>query len=369
MQAGRLFIYFLTIVILSFISIAFAQSDSLLMHTPVIQVSGGADVFYAYDANRPKTGYRQAFLYNHNRHDAIHLNQGYLKGAMRYNRFRANLAMHAGTYVQDNYASEPEILKPFFEANAGFALHPNHKLWLDAGIMSSHIGFEGAVSMDNLTLTRSLCAENSPYYMAGIKLTYSPSAQWEIAGLISNGWQRIQPVPGNSLPAWGTQVKYTPTSRLTLNWSTFVGTVDPDSIRRMRYFNNLFAQFVLHDRWTLVCGFDYGIQQQRKNSRQYYAWFTPALLIQYKLTEKWASTLRAEYYQDRNGVVISSDHLNGFRSAGYSLNLDYAPKTYVVLRVEGRMLQSVDALFLKDNNRLHRNFFITASAAIRLPAR
>lgn len=369
MQAGQFFLCSLMIVFLIVISRASAQTDSLLMHTPVIQVSGGADVFYAYDANRPKTGYRQVFMYNHNRHNEIQLNHGYLKSALRYNRVRANLALHAGTYVQDNYASEPGILKPIFEANAGFALHPNHKIWLDAGIMSSHIGFEGAISMDNLTLTRSICAENSPYYMAGMKLTYSPSVQWEIAGLISNGWQRIQPVSGNTLPAFGTQVKYMPNAKLTLNWSTFAGTHDPDTTRRMRYFNNLFAQFTLHDRWTLICGFDYGIQQQQKYSRQYDAWFTPAILIQCKLSEHWASAMRAEYYQDSHGIIISSDHLNGFSAAGYSLNLDYAPKMYMVFRIEGRMLHSADALFIKGNHSVQHNFFVTASAAFRLQKR
>ena len=35
-------------------------------------------------------------------------------------------------------------------------------LWLDAGIFVSHIGLESANSRDNLTLTRSIMADNSP---------------------------------------------------------------------------------------------------------------------------------------------------------------------------------------------------------------
>jgi hypothetical protein len=51
-------------------------------------------------------------------------------------------------------------------------LSKKQNLWLDAGIMPSHIGFESAVSADCWTLTRSLLAENSPYYETGIKLGY-----------------------------------------------------------------------------------------------------------------------------------------------------------------------------------------------------
>lgn len=367
MSDVQLVMYFIMSVLLSMISSAFAQSDSLLMKPPsMVQVTGYTDVFYCNDANRPKTQFRHPFLYNHNRHNQIELNQGYIKGALNMRRFRANLALHAGTYVQDNYADEPGILKYLYEANAGFSLHTKDKIWMDAGIMSSHLGFESSASIDNLTLTRSLAAENSPYYMAGIKLTFAPTAHWEIAGIMSNGWQRIQPVQGNTLPAIGTQVKYMPNTRYTLNWSTFTGTDDPDSTRRMRYFHNLFAQFQLHNKWTIILGLDYGIQQQHKNSRRYHNWFTPAMLIQYRITEKWASTIRAEYYQDRNGIMIPIDHINGFRTSGFSLNLDYAPRPHFIFRLEGRMLYSPGAIFSKENNRITHNFFITVSAAFRL---
>jgi hypothetical protein len=49
----------------------------------------------------------------------------------------------------------------------------------------------------------------------------------EIAGLIVNGWQRIQRLQGNSLPSFGTQINYSPTEKITFNWSTFIGTDDP----------------------------------------------------------------------------------------------------------------------------------------------
>ncbi len=148
----------------------------------------------------------------------------------------------AGTYAQNNLAGEQELLRHVFEANAGVALDVQGPLWLDAGIFPSHIGFESAVSADNPTLTRSILAENFPYYLAGAKLSCGPSEKWELTALVLNGWQRIQRVPGSSLPSLGslgTQVTYSPSPATTLNWSTFIGADDPDPTRRMRYFNNL----------------------------------------------------------------------------------------------------------------------------------
>jgi hypothetical protein len=52
-------------------------------------------------------------------------------------------------------------LKNIYEANVGISLNKKNNLWVDAGVMPSHIGFESAISMDNWYLTRSLLAENS----------------------------------------------------------------------------------------------------------------------------------------------------------------------------------------------------------------
>jgi hypothetical protein len=71
------------------------------------------------------------------------------------------LAFHAGTDSNDHYANEPGLLKNIYEANVGISLNKKNNLWVDAGVMPSHIGFESAISMDNWYLTRSLLAENS----------------------------------------------------------------------------------------------------------------------------------------------------------------------------------------------------------------
>ncbi len=151
---------------------------------------------------------------------------------------------------------------------------------------SSHIGFESALSSDNLTLIRSLLAENSPYFISGVKLTYSPNEKWDLAALVFNDWQRIKRVEGNSLLSFGTQVNYHPTERPTLNWSTFVGTDDPDSTRRMRYFNNFYGIFQISKKIALITGFDIGFQQREKGSSRYGVWFSPVVIAQFAINRR-----------------------------------------------------------------------------------
>jgi hypothetical protein len=357
---------FTVILLLSLISFNLsAQGDSVWHQKPTLEISGFADVFYVYDFNQPQGTERQPFLFNHNRHNEFNLNLGLVKLGLEHSKYRANLALQTGTYANDNYAAEPGLLKNIFEANIGISLSKKNKLWLDAGIFPSHIGFESALSIDNPTLTRSLLAENSPYFLTGAKLTYNPNEKWEIAGLMLNGWQRIQRLEGNSLPSIGTQVNYSPTENITLNWSTFIGTDDPDSTRRMRYFNNFYGQFQLSEKFSFTTGFDLGTQQRTRGSASYDFWLSPVIIGQFTFNKNWKTAIRAEYYQDETGIIIPTASINGFKTRGLSLNVDYSPTQNIVCRLEGRWLGSNENIFETKTTPTNNNFVIGISIAIK----
>ena len=357
--------FYLAISLFIFCLTAQGQTDSSAWgQKPEVSYSGYVDIFYAYDFNEPKTNYRQPFFYNHNRHNEFNLNIGLIKITAKHLKYRANIALQAGTYVMDNYAAEPTALQHIYEGNAGLSLNKKNNLWIDAGIFGSHIGFESAISKDSWTLTRSLLAENSPYYLSGAKLTYNPNIHWELATIICNGWQRIKKVSENSLPAFCTQIKYTTADRLTINWSTFIGTDDPDSTRRMRYFNNFYVQSQPTKKFGFIAGFDIGAQQTKKDSSGYNIWFSPVIIVRYSLTDRWSTSLRAEYYHDKDGVIIATGTPNGFQTSGLSLNLDYSPVKNVAWRLEGRWLDSIDKIFPRQNKNVNDNFAIVSSIAV-----
>ena len=333
---------------------------------PSLGIAGFIDVFYVYDFNRPPGDFRQEFLFNHNRHNEFNLNLGLVGLDLAHPKYRAKFTLQTGTYANDNYAAEPGVLKNIFETWAGISLNRENTLWADVGILPSHIGFESAVSLENPTLTRSLSAENSPYFLTGVRVSYTARELWYFAGLVVNGWQVIQRVTGNSLPSFGTQVRYTASEDLILNWSTFIGTEDPDATRRMRYFSNLYGQIRIADRLGLVAGFDLGIQQQNKGSSRYDLWFTPTIIGHYLLNTQWRTALRLEYYSDPQGVMIPVEPPEGFRTAGISWNLDYIPVSRVACRLETRWLGSQDPVLRSENGLRDSDFFIAVSIAVKL---
>ena len=352
----------LTIVLSTIALNSFAQTDSITNH---LKISGYVDVYYSYDFGNPSDHNRPGFMYAYNRHNEVSLHLGLIKASYETGRARANLALMAGTYANANLAAEPGVLKNIYEANVGVKISKTKNLWVDAGIFPSHIGFESAIGKDCWNLTRSIMAENSPYFETGAKISYtSDNEKWFVSALVLNGWQRIQRVDGNNTPAFGYQLTYKPNSKITLNSSSFIGNDLPDSAREMRYFHDFYAQYQFHEKFGLIVGFDIGAQQESKGNSDYNIWYAPVLIAKYSPSDKISIAARGEYYSDENGVIIVTGTPNGFKTYGYSLNFDYNILENLVWRIEGRALSSKDKIFILDNQPGTQNYFVTTALAI-----
>lgn len=337
----------------------YAQADS---SKSTVIFSGYIEAYYGYDFNKPFTHNRPSFFYSYNRYNEVNLNLGFVKAAYQKNNVHANLALATGTYINANLSAEPNVLKNVYEANAGVKMSKKKELWVDAGIFASHIGFESATGKDCWNLTRSILAENSPYYESGAKISYtSNNGKWFISVLVLNGWQRIQRVDGNNTPAFGHQLTFKPNSNITFNSSSFIGNDKPDSKKQMRYFHNFYGIFQITEKFALTTGFDIGAEQKSKASSNYNTWYSPVLIARFNSGAKSNLAARVEYYSDKNGVLIGTGTPNGFKTWGCSLNYDFLIRDNVMWRVEARNLSSKDKLFTKENGVSNSNFFLTTS--------
>jgi len=337
-----------------------AQKDSSFHSSPSIKLVGFLDVFYGYDFNQPEAGQRQDFFFNHNRHNEFNLNLGLLQIQVDQEKYRAKLGLQSGTY-----AAEEDVFQNIYQANIGVALDKKNRWWLDAGIFESNLGFESALSIENWNLSRALSSESSPYYLAGAKINFQADEHWSITALVSNGWQRIKRVEGNSLLSFGSQVEYQEKNRFKLNWSTFVGTDEPDENRKMRYFNNFYASMHPTAKFNLLLGLDVGFQEREKNSNNFDNWMVFSFLTQYEWSESWKTSFRLEYMEDKDEVIVNSIHASTFQTTSLSLNLDYLPNKQTAVRMEGRWLTAANNAFDENGSPTGDNFFFLTSIAIK----
>jgi hypothetical protein len=132
----------------------------------------------------------------------------------------------------------------------------------------------------------------------------------------------------------------------------------------MRYYHNFYALLNATDKFRITLGFDYGMEQISKGSSKYNTLYSPVMIFRYQCCNKLAVAIRGEYYNDKNGIIITTGTPNGFQTFGYSLNFDYKISDNVMWRIEGRGLSSKDKIFTLDNKVSNQNYFVTTSLAI-----
>ena len=326
----------------------------------ILNIDGYADIYYGYHFQNPQP-HRNPYFYSSAVSNEFSVNLVYAELDYESYYVKAKFIPAVGTYMEANYAAERPLFRNVFQASGSARLFKD--IWLEAGILPSPFGYETAISKDQLTYSRSLSAENSPYYLAGFRLgmPITPKISLSVYGI--NGWQNIQET--NPSKSVATQVQYRMNDALMFNWSAYWGNEQTvDSLKpSYRFFNNFYL-FFKKKKWSMVALWDIG--RQNINDTAFF-WHTANLKIRYHLTPKLAFAGRAEYFSDPHSVMVMPiAPTKGFEVYGYSFNIDYAPDELILFRLETRSLTAKDAIFKKEDQSFSKSALsITASLSVR----
>jgi hypothetical protein len=344
-----------------------AQKDSIATRdTNKINVSGYVETYYNFDVDDPESQLVQPFFFNHAEKNQVALNLGMVRLGYDDDKVRGKIGLMAGDYPRYNLAAEPGILQNIFEASAGFRINKN--MWVDAGIFPSHIGCESAIGKDNINLTRSLIAENSPYFETGVKVSYDRGKKWSFELLVLNGWQNIKET--NRDKAIGTHVVFKANDRLSISSCGFAGNEKADTAKQYRLFHDLNLVWNKSDKFSLIAAFDIGAEQQPgfDSTSKWNTWHGGSLQLKISPWKKVSFGLRAEEYWDESSVITVPTDISGrpygFTVQGGSFNIDVSPYKNVLWRTEFRYLNSQHTIFRNSNNKLSNTDMTAVTALI-----
>lgn len=355
--------------LLSLLSIpTFSHAHEANNSSRKIQWGGFIDGQYGLDFNSPPNGDR-SYSTQPARSNEFNLNLAFLEVKIESEKTRSRLALQAGTSVQSNYSSEPskgsvsggDLSRHIQEARVGYAL--SDSTWIDAGIFFAHVGSESFISRDNLVLTRSLVADYSPYYLAGVKLVHTLSDRLTLQFLVVNGWQNVS--ENNTDKAVGTGVEYA-TDQWSLAYNNLVGReISPDlngspRSTEFRQFHNFSLKSRGLKSWDWIAQFDIGFQK-KPDSPSESSWNGASLMARYSFNPLQKIGLRAEAFQDSDQIIIVTNTAQGFNGAGASVGFDQTLEDGILWRTELRYLKANHDVFPKESSFASENLTATTS--------
>lgn len=345
-----------------FITVFFKGISQSPLSKP-FKLSAYSELYYSYDFSKSAILEKPDFNYNYKKHNQPSLNLFYVKANYQQDKIRSNLALMLGDYSKFNLSNETNFAKKILEANVGVKLSKNKDFWVDFGVMPSHLGFESAIGADCWNLTRSLLAENSPYYETGMKLNYTNTKQnFYLSFNLLNGWQKIKTPSYIQQPSYGIQIYYKPTSSITLNYSNFIGTDKPDSANAVRIFHNFYAIYDPVKSFSIIAGLDIGSEQQLNKANA--IWYSPVLIGRYRMNQKNSIAGRIEFFNDKQQILIQTKTPNGFQTFGVSINFDHQIAKRVLMRTEVKKYTSKDAIYRYQEN-YHSNISATLALIVK----
>ncbi len=350
---------------LFFVSLSFAVSKDSIQKRDSIKIQKfkiGAyiDSYFSYDFNQPKNN-TIPYLVSSNHLNELSINLALID--MRYDseRFHMRLAPGFGTYMQNNYASEPKGLNALFETSLGLKLFKNKGHWLDLGVFNSPISNESPISKDQYLYTRSFSTEYVPYYLAGIKSTWKLSEKLNFYAYLVNGWQQIK--DQNKSKSVITQLEFKPKEQHLINWNVYFGDEKSQltPTYRNRYFSDVYWVFKPSKKFNLISTFYVGFQEKKDslNHKNVANWWQFNTAVKYTINPKNSIGVRIEYFNDSQNIVeINLNKNQPFSIVSSGICYNFQPNEHSIFRLDGRYLGSKDILFTNQKSTDSKNTFI-----------
>lgn len=312
-------------------------SDAAAHDTTVVAAPNWSAYMEQYASWSSEQNRFENLYVSYSRPESFRMNLAFIQYAQRIQRWRFNVGLMSGTYVNRNFSYESKYVRPIQSMNVSVQLDDAGKHQMLAGISASHIGYEGPVGQDQLLLTRSLLAENTPYSENMLKYSVQWNKAWSSSFLVLHGWQQISLPKRWSDMAIGTQISYSG-PQLTFNHSSFLGEINRLDIPDRRYFQNIWAEWKANPRWRIVGEVDQWFTQRRNKTQQLSSSWGMSFNVSHAFNPRTRAGGRIEYIDDHAQTILRGGEFWIPKGGGYAACFDVLFAQHGLFRLEMKQL-------------------------------
>lgn len=317
-----------------------------VLKASAIDITGYVDVSYTYLSTDQGSNTYRAYdteRRSFNLH-AVDVAIGYLP------------ASGAGVFVQMDAGSDANVSASTgtgaadeFDVQEAYLQYATGALSIVGGKFATSAGAEVIESPNNTNFSRSLLFRWAiPFTHTGLRVNVTASDTLKFMVGLNNGWDVVKESATANAGADGKTVELgvsaTPIKPLTLAASYHRGE-EPGTVQTgERSLLDVVATFNLNDAMSFVVNVDQAEQDKATATRGKAKWNGVAGYFNYKLSDAWRLSVRAEQFDDKNGFRTGTTQ----KLKEATVTLAHTPTKNVEVRAEVRADRSNQTVFTED---------------------
>lgn len=229
-----------------------------------------------------------------------------------------------------------------FNATQAYLQYATGPLTVIAGKYVTLAGAEVIDPTKNTQFSRSLLFFTEPLTHTGVRATYAATDTLSLIVGVNNGWNSTSTSFGSKTAELG--LAFTPNKILAVTLQAYVGK-DPTFLATRTLVDGV-VTYTATSALSLGLNVNWGKQDQQPVAGldlPNLDWYTLAGYVNYALNDQWRVSLRAEYLDDKQGLIGASPGASGSLVLGPpekikegTVTFGYAPVKSFELRLEAR---------------------------------
>jgi len=340
----------------------------LSTHAGQLAVSGYAELFYQWNANRPPSGITNYRGFD-TRHNSFTVSNAVLSARYDHSGLSARLAFQVGHTPNTYYLAEPEsdasqspsavgssgasTWRFVQQALVGYTIPVGRGLLIEGGVFLSPIGLETLAVKDNWNFSRSHLFFQLPFYHTGLRAEQRLFKAWKLTLGVVNGWNSV--VDGNDEKSVYVQTTYDKSGSVSASFLYFTGIerAPAQPSRDWRHLFDLWMTVQPSSRFEFALHGNAGVEPVADDKA---FWLAGAAYVCVHVLPVFHLAARGDVFWERKGVLPSGEPLPIFfapsdmswlSSATATVSMDVLPG--LLLRLEYRHDHSDGAVFFAKN--------------------
>ncbi len=237
----------------------------------------------------------------------------------------------------------------YFDVTQAYVHFGAAPLTIIAGKYVTLAGAEVIKSAADVNYSRSILFGYAiPFSHTGVRATWKMSDSLSLIGGVNQGWDAVSDPNNDKTVELGAT--YAPSKEMSFVAAYYGGKellanypkIGPSGMRNLV---DVVGTFTLSEPLTLVLNYDYGTQDKAAFDGGKAKWQGLAAYLNYQINEQWRVSLRAEYFDDKDGyrTGVAQKWKEG------TVTLAYLPSKAWEIRAEFRADKSDKDAFLKSD--------------------